>query len=406
MVSASPAAFTGVFTQQEPIEDQAIAAAVAVLKSGRLHRYNTLGDALSEAALLEQEYAAYQGSTYCLALASGGYALQTAMRAIGVGPGVKVMTNAFTLSPVPGAVAAVNGLPVLVECTTDLVIDLEDLQAKIASSGARVLLLSLMRGHLPDMDRLSEICRAAGVTLIEDCAHTMGASWNGRMSGNFGIAGCFSTQTYKHINSGEGGLLTSDDPDFMARAILLSGSYMLYESHAAAPPVEAFEHARLKTPNCSGRMDNLRAAILRPQLATLDANIARWNARYRVLEAGLRKSSRVLLRSRPAKEHFVGSSIQFRIPDLSDDQVAAFIASTKALGVALKWFGDDNPVGFTSNHTSWRYMPSQDLPQTDRVLRGLFDLRIPLTFSEEDCAQIAAIITHCADGLLACSAEE
>ena len=62
------------------------------------------------------------------------------------------------------------------------------------------------------------------VLLIEDCAHTMGAAWNGRRSGNFGLAGCFSTQTYKHMNSGEGGLLTSNDPALMARAIILSGS--------------------------------------------------------------------------------------------------------------------------------------------------------------------------------------
>jgi dTDP-4-amino-4,6-dideoxygalactose transaminase len=63
--------------------------------------------------------------------------------------------------------------------------------------------------------------------VIEDCAHTMGAEWNGTPSGRHGLAACYSTQTYKHINSGEGGLITSDDPDLMARAIILSGSYML-----------------------------------------------------------------------------------------------------------------------------------------------------------------------------------
>ena len=56
-----------------------------------------------------------------------------------------------------------------------------------------------------------QICDAAGVTVIEDCAHTMGARWNGMRSGNFGKVACFSTQTYKHMNSGEGGFLTTDD---------------------------------------------------------------------------------------------------------------------------------------------------------------------------------------------------
>ena len=60
-----------------------------------------------------------------------------------------------------------------------------------------------------------------------------------------GVIGCYSTQTYKHMNSGEGGFLISDDAEAMARAILLSGSYMLYARHRAAPPPEAFERLRL-----------------------------------------------------------------------------------------------------------------------------------------------------------------
>ena len=60
----------------------------------------------------------------------------------------------------------------------------------------------------------------------------------------------------------------------------------------------------------------------------------------------------------------------------------------------LKWFGAAEPKGFTSAHGSWRYMPRQEVPNTDAILAGLFDMRIPLTFSLEDCAQIASILTH------------
>jgi dTDP-4-amino-4,6-dideoxygalactose transaminase len=209
----TPVHFTGNFTQQEAIPDAGIAAANAVLRTGRLHRYNVAAGEESLAAQLERVYADYQGARFCLACASGGYAMGIAMRAAGVAPGDAVLTNGFTLAPVPGAIASVGGRPILVEITNDLVIDLEDLEAKIDTSGAKWLLLSNMRGHLVDMDRLVDLLTTNGVTLIEDCAHTMGASWNGKKSGNFGLAGCFSTQTYKHINSGEGGLLTSDDPE-------------------------------------------------------------------------------------------------------------------------------------------------------------------------------------------------
>ena len=63
----------------------------------------------------------------------------------------------------------------------------------------------------------------------------MGASWNKKPSGSYGIIGCFSTQTYKHINSGEGGLITTNDPEIMAKSIALSGSYMMFEKHLSAP---------------------------------------------------------------------------------------------------------------------------------------------------------------------------
>ncbi len=382
--------FHGSFTQQEPIPDEGIKAANAVMQSGRLHRYNTSGDEVAEAALLEQEFAASVGARYCLAVASGGYAMTTALRACGVGHGDKVLTNAFTLAPVPGAIAAVGGVPVFVGVTEDLVIDLADLAAKLDQ--AKVLLLSHMRGHICDMERLMAICDAAGVTVIEDCAHTMGAAWNDVPSGRWGRFGCYSTQTYKHINSGEGGLLICDGAEDMARAIMLSGSYMLFEKHRAAPPVETFAQIKYETPNISGRMDNLRAAILRPQLRDLATQAARWNARYRVLEHGLVNTPGLRLIPRPAKEQFVASSFQFLLLDWDAPAVADVLARCAARGVELKWFGGAEPTGFTSRYDSWRYAPSDPMPASDRVLAGVIDMRLPLTFSEDDCALIARII--------------
>ncbi|MCB2095116.1 MAG: aminotransferase class I/II-fold pyridoxal phosphate-dependent enzyme [Rhodobacteraceae bacterium] len=384
--------FTGSFTQQEPICQAGIDAAIRVMRHGRLHRYNTVADEISETAALEEEFAAFTGAKYCLAVASGGYALGCGLRAVGVGPGDTVLTNAFTLAPVPGAIAAIGAKPVFVEVTEALTIDLDDLAGKIARSGARALLLSHMRGHICDMDRLMAICTAAGLPVIEDCAHTMGASWRGTPSGRHGVVGCYSTQTYKHMNSGEGGLMVSDDPELMARAIILSGSYMLYARHRAAPPSEAFEKVKYVTPNVSGRMDNLRAAILRPQLADLPAQCARWNALYRTLERCLADTPGLRLVDRPQEEAYVASSFQFLLPDWPAERVAAFLSRSAARGVELKWFGGAEPVGFTSRHDSWRYAAAQDLPQTDRILCGLIDMRLPLTFSPDDVALIARII--------------
>ena len=382
--------FTGSFTQQEPIPEDGIAAAIEVLKSGRLHRYNLVGDDPGEVALLEQEFATMVGTKYCLAVASGGYAMGCALRAIGVQPGDRVLTNAFTLAPVPGAIASVGAVPVFVGVTEGLVIDLDDLAAKADS--ADVLMLSHMRGHLCDMDRLMEICDAKGVTVIEDCAHTMGAAWKGVPSGRHGLVGCYSCQTYKHVNSGEGGFLVTDDEEVAARAIMLSGSYMLYGRHLAAPGPEVFERIKYDTPNVSGRMDHLRAAILRPQLRDLEAQVARWNDRYGVVEEGLRDTPGLTIVERPEAETYVGSSIQFLLLDWSEAAIDEVVRRCAARGVELKWFGGAEPVGFTSRYDSWRYAPSERMPDSDRVLKSILDMRLPLTFSIEDCALIARII--------------
>ncbi len=384
--------FKGSFTQQEPIPEAAIEAAVAVMRHGRLHRYNTVPGEVAEAALLEQEFAGVMGAKYCLAVASGGYAMATALRAVGVRAGDKVLSNAFTLAPVPGAIASLDAVPVLVEVTEALTIDLADLKRKIDASGARVLLLSHMRGHICEMEKLMTLCDGIGVKVIEDCAHTMGAFWNGVRSGRHGIAGCYSTQTYKHLNSGEGGLLITDDEELAARAVLLSGSYMLYSAHPAAPGPDVFERVKYDTPNISGRMDNLRAAILRPQLARLADQVVSWNARYRAVETGLRDTPGLQVIARPEAEEFVGSSIQFLLPGWQAAAVADVVARCRARGVELKWFGAAEPVGFTSKYDSWRYADPGPMPQTDRVLAGLLDMRLPLTFSIADCKQIARII--------------
>ena len=382
--------FTGSFTQQESIPEAGIEAALAVLRHGHLHRYNTTAGELSETALLEQEYAQYVGAKYCLAVASGGYAMATALRALGVGYGDKVLSNAFTLAPVPGAIAAVGAQPVFVGVTEGLTIDLDDLGVKLDQ--ANVLLLSHMRGHICDMDRLMAMCDTAGVKVVEDCAHTMGASWNGVPSGRAGAIGCYSCQTYKHINSGEGGFLVTDDPELAAKSIMMSGSYMLFERHLAAPGVEVFADIKYEMPNISGRMDNLRAAILRPQIVDLATQCQRWNDRYYALEVGFRDIPGLSVVERAPQEIIVGSSIQFLLLDWYEDAVVEVVARCLRRGVELKWFGAAEPVAFTSRYDSWKFANPVQMPASDRILRGVVDMRVPLTFSIEDCKLIARII--------------
>ncbi len=381
------------FTQQETIDETAISRAIEVLRSGRLHRYGVPPGEEGETAALEREFAAWQGARYCVATASGGQALQIALRAAGVMPGDMVLANAYTLAPVPGAVFAVGAVPVLVEIDDCWHTDVGDLRAKAETSGARYLMLSHMRGHIADMEAIGAVCEEFGITIIEDCAHTMGARWNGVRSGNFGKVACFSTQTYKHLNSGEGGFLTTDDDELAARAVIASGSYMNYSAHGAIPDEAVFQRIRLDVPNCSARMDHLRAALLRCQLPALEGNVRRWNVRYRILEEGLRAAPGLRVVERAQHEAFVGSSIQFHAEGVRKGSISDFLAKCAERGVEIKWFGADEPAGFTSRFDSWRYLGEPPhLPKTSAVLATTCDMRIPLTFDEDDCRHVSSII--------------
>lgn len=381
------------FTQQEAIPEAAKKRVMELLDSGRLHRYNTVGEQWSDAALLEQSFAQYQGRKYCLACTSGGYGLHIALRAMGLQAGDQVLTNAYTLAPVPGAIFAAGGKPVLVEIDENYHLDLADLEAKAKSSNAKILLLSLMRGHIPNMEKLMTLCNQLGLQVLEDCAHTMGGAWMGKKSGNFGQVAAFSLQTYKHLNTGEGGLVVTDDAQIAARLIMHSGSYMLYERHGAAPAPQVFENIRLTSANMSGRMDNIRAAIGLSQMPGLDANCARWNSRYAILHNTIAGVEGLDIPDRDDREFFVGSSLQFRPTSLNLEQIPAFIEACAAQGVELKWFGDDKPKAFTSRYDSWHYIdPMPHLPNTLKALEKTLDLRVPLTFNDEDCCLIGAVI--------------
>ena len=380
----------------EPIPEEAITRAVTLMRGGRLHRYGEQGTGYPEPSLLEQEYAAYVGSKYCVAVSSCGAAMFIALKALGVKAGDKVLTSSFTLAPVPGAIAHAGAQPILVETTPDYTTDLADLARKLETGDAKVFLVSHMRGHITDMSAVRDLCDRHGVALVEDCAHTMGAKWDGRYTGTWGRIGCYSTQTYKHINSGEGGFLVTDDDDIAAQAILMSGCYMMYEQHILRPPNEVFERWKYATPNFSMRMSNLAAALLRPQLDLLAQRGNDWNHIYAMLAARLREAPGVCVPDRNPKEEFVASSIQFTL-SLEPQGIECFLQECEIRGLYVKWFGGQEPKAFTSNYAHWHYIAQKPvLPKSMAIMNQLLDLRTPLSLTEPDCELIGRIVVAAA----------
>ena len=188
------------------------------------------GELTTEVAHLESEFSGYTGHKYAIAVNSCGSALFLSLKAAGVEFQDKVLTNAFTFTAVPSSIVHAGGIPIYVECNHQYLIDIKDLRSKIQENpDVKFFILSHMRGHISDVDAIREICDRAGIYLIEDCAHSLGAKWYDDKLGKYKLVGhhgqisCFSSQSYKLMNSGEGGFVATDDEKVAAYCILAAG---------------------------------------------------------------------------------------------------------------------------------------------------------------------------------------
>ena len=175
-----------------------------------------------------------------------------------------MLIPAFTFAAVPSAVVHADCVPVLVEVGANYRVDMADFAAKL-DDAHRAVLISHMRGHTSDMDAIMALCDARGIPVIEDAAHSLGTKWNGRKIGTIGKVGCFSFQSYKLVNAGEGGILITDDPELAARAVIMSGAYeQNWKKHPGLQ--NSYMQWQNKLPLYNMRMQNLSAAVIRPQL--------------------------------------------------------------------------------------------------------------------------------------------
>ncbi len=264
-----------------------------------------------------------------------------------------------------------------------------------------------MRGDISDLQAIEEICHQAGVFLIEDCAHSLGSKWydknqkKDRLVGQYGQVACFSSQSYKLLNSGEGGFVATNDDKIAAYCILAAGCYeKLYKKHISRPFDDGlFEQMKPSVPNFSLRMNNLTAAVIRPQIKTLETKIYEYNEKYEQLANILSSAENIQLPSPPEEVYRVCDSIQFNLLNLTNKQVEKLIARTAERGVKIQIFGRlDNSRYFKNWKYSFDEVP--DLPQTEKVISVACDLRISLSFDANDINLIGYIIKDVLYGLI------
>lgn len=374
-----------------------VSAAVRAIRSRRLFRYDDRPHAETEVAQLENELAAYFDAPHVLACSSGTTALALALLGAGIGPGDAVACPAFTFAATPSAIMLAGATPVIVEVDDDLHMDPVDLRAKLTPDVKAVVVVH-MRGFAADVEQLVGIADSHGVPLIEDAVPALGVGIGERKLGTFGIAGAFSTQSDKSINTGEGGFLVTSDRDLFERAVVLSGAYeQQINRHTDPLPPTVSD---LALPIFSFRMDEIRGAIARYQLGGLDKRVATFQQNYRCVAAHLDGIDAIRLRRPVAVDAFLGESLNFRLPGATAERVAWFVRALNAEGIACRGLGDHTRP---NNRVFWNWAfalsgstPEQAMeryPTSATLLKETVDVPLSVTLTPEDRNDLIAAVT-------------
>jgi 8-amino-3,8-dideoxy-alpha-D-manno-octulosonate transaminase len=306
-------------------------------------------------ATLEREFAARIGTRWALAVTSGTAALKVALAGLGVGPGDEVIVPATTFIASAGAVLAHRALCVFAEVDRTYGLDPADVERKITPRTKAIMPVHL-GGVACDMDPLVEVARRHNVAVLEDCAQSAGCSYKGRHIGSIGTAGAFSLQTQKIITAGEGGLVTTSDPEVYERAFRYHdhGGYRFGRqgvrvsgSTDAAGASATDEHA--PPPASLGafvgevyRMGELNGAVALAQLRKLDQILAACRRHKARLTEGVAGLPGFSLREIPDPEGDCGTRFGFIVDDPT--KAEAFGKALRAEGIPAALVYGGKPV--------------------------------------------------------------
>ena len=258
-------------------------AALKVLRSG----WYILGHEVED---FEKEFANYLGAKFCIGVNSGLDALTLSVRALGIGKGDEVIVPANTYIATVLAITANGAMPIFVEPDEFYNLDAEKIESAVTEKTKAVMVVHLY-GQSAHMDKICAVAEKYNLKLIEDCAQSHGAKFNGKMTGTFGNAGCFSFYPTKNLGGfGDGGAIITDDEQLSKNLKMLRnyGSEIKY-------------HNKLEGVN--SRLDEMQAALLRVKLSHIDElNAERKKIAAKFLD-GIKNSHLILPKLRAGSEH-------------------------------------------------------------------------------------------------------
>jgi dTDP-4-amino-4,6-dideoxygalactose transaminase len=332
----------------------------------------------SDVDAFEQEFAHFCGVGHAVGVDSGLSALELTLRALEIGPGDEVITQANTFIATVGAIMAVGARPVLVDCDSDGAIDRQAVAAAVTAKTGAIMPVHLF-GRICDIEAVLEVGARHGIPVIEDACQAHGASWHRRRAGSFGIAAAFSFYPAKNLGAmGDGGIITTNSAEIAAKLRILRnyGSQAKYE-HVMSP--------------FNRRLDTIQAAVLRVKLPHLDA----WNAkRISLAAAYLERLAETGLKT-PAAEQGLRHVYHLFVIELEHRD--ALRSALREQGIET---GIHYPIGLhlqpTLRHLGYR---SGSFPNTERLAARSLSLPMFPELTLEQVTRVSSAIGELQSGL-------
>lgn len=371
------------------VDDEDLGAPRQVLEDRLYFRYDYRQYGDTETGRFEAALRRYLGVEHALAVSSGTTAIALGLMSLQLEPGSLVACPGFTFAATPSAILLAGCRPLLIECDHNLHLDVADLERKM-SAAVRAIVVVHMRGFASDMPAILAVARKWNVPVVEDAVPALGVLLGGKHAGTHGAAGAYSTQSDKSLNTGEGGFLVCKDATQFARAVVLSGAYEgRFRRHFAGAVPEICD---LDYPIFSFRMDEIRAALARAEMARLPRRLEVLRANHDHVVDQLAELDRIALRAPVSPGAFLGDALVFRLPHASPEQVVQVAAALRREGVDARALGAPNDLNVRC-FWNWRFLfpgmaPAEIralLPATAHHLSHTIDIPMSPTLTRADC---------------------
>jgi dTDP-4-amino-4,6-dideoxygalactose transaminase len=271
-----PKIHTGKWPSWPVIDKTEEDAMLGVLNSR--HWYRGGGKAVDA---FEEAYAKLTGAKACLATANGTSALLTSLAALGIGPGDEVILPPYTFVATVNVVLMLNAMPVFVDSDRETMqIDPKKIEAAITPRTTLILPVHI-GGSAADLDSILAIGKKRSIPVIEDACQAHLGEWRGKKLGTLGKAGCFSFQASKNLNSGEGGAILSNDPDFIEKCYA-------FHNNSRGRKAGGYDF-RYMARGLNLRMTEFQAKLLLAQMTRLEKQSARRDQNAAYLTSMLRE---------------------------------------------------------------------------------------------------------------------